>query len=67
MTETQREPVPRNDEDERDTALAFLAFQRHCLIKKTEGLTDDQLRQVLVPSGTNLLGLVQHVIVGERW
>ncbi|MCU1600027.1 MAG: hypothetical protein JWO22_736 [Frankiales bacterium] len=67
MTETQREPVPRNDTDERDTALAFLAFQRHCLIKKTQGLTDEQLRRVLVPSGTNLLGLVQHVITGERW
>ena len=67
MTETQREPVPRVDTSEKDTALAFLRFARHCLVKKTEGLDDEQLRRVLVPSGTSLLGLVQHVTDGERW
>ena len=67
MTETQREPVPRVDTSEKDTALAFLRFARHCLVKKAEGLDDEQLRRVLVPSGTSLLGLVQHVTDGERW
>jgi len=67
MTETQREPVPRVDSSEKDTALAFLGFARHCLVKKTEGLDDEQLRRVLVPSGTSLLGLVQHVADGERY
>jgi len=67
VTETQREPVPRIDTSERDTALAFLQFARHCLVKKTEGLSDDDLRRVLVPSGTSLLGLVQHVTDGERY
>jgi hypothetical protein len=67
MTETQREPVPRLDTGEKDTALAFLRFARHCLVKKTEGLDDEQLRRVLVPSGTSLLGLVQHVTDGERY
>ena len=67
MTETQREPVPRVDTGEKDTALAFLRFARHCLVKKTEGLDDEQLRRVLVPSGTSLLGLVQHVTDGERY
>jgi len=67
MTETQREPVPRNDRGELDTATAFLRFARHCLIKKTEGLTGDQVRRVLVDSGTSLLGLIQHSAVGERW
>ena len=67
MTETQREPVPRLDGSEKDTALAFLRFARHCLVKKTEGLDEEQLRRVLVPSGTSLLGLVQHVTDGERW
>ena len=66
MTETQREPVPRVDTSEKDTALSFLRFARHCLVKKTEGLDDEQLRRVLVPSGTSLLGLVQHVTDGER-
>jgi hypothetical protein len=67
MTETQREPVPRVDTSEKDTALSFLRFARHCLVKKTEGLDEEELRRVLVPSGTSLLGLVQHVTDGERW
>jgi hypothetical protein len=67
MAETQREPVPFVDTGELDTALAFLAFARHCVIKKTEGLTEEQLRRVLVPSGTSLLGLVQHLTTAERY
>src|SRR6478752_6608391 len=67
MTESQREPVPRTTGSEKDVALSFLAFARHCLVKKTEGLDEEQLRRVLVPSGTSLLGLVQHVTDGERF
>jgi hypothetical protein len=67
MTEAQREPVPRNDAGELDTAVAFLAFARHCVLKKTEGLNDEQLRRVLVDSGTALLGLVEHLTDGERY
>lgn len=67
MAETQRETVPRNDAGELDTATAFLGFARHCLIKKTEGLDEEQLRRVLVASGTSLLGLIQHSVVGEQW
>jgi uncharacterized damage-inducible protein DinB len=67
MTETQREPTPRNDASERDTALGFLAFNRHCLLKKTEGLTEEQLRRPMVASGTSLLGLVRHCIDGEEY
>ena len=52
MTESQREPVPRVGGDERELALAFLRFARHCLVKKCEGLDEEQLRRVLVPSGT---------------
>jgi hypothetical protein len=29
VTETQREPVPRVDSSEKDTALAFLRFTQH--------------------------------------
>jgi uncharacterized damage-inducible protein DinB len=67
MAETQREPVPRNDDGEVDTALAFLAFARHCVIKKTNGLTEEQLRRPMVGSGTSLLGLVWHLIEAERY
>ena len=67
MTETQRESVPRDDGSEPATALAFLRFARHCVLKKTEGLREEQLRRALVPSGTSLLGLVQHLCDGERY
>jgi Protein of unknown function (DUF664) len=67
VTETQREPVPRDDGSELETALAFLRFARHCVLKKTEGLEEGMLRRSLVPSGTSLLGLVQHLTDGETY
>ncbi|MET8758718.1 DinB family protein [Lentzea sp. NPDC004782] len=67
MAETQREPVPRVDTGELDVAHAFLKFQRHCVLKKTEGLTEEQLRRPMVASGTSLLGLVQHLTEAERF
>jgi hypothetical protein len=67
VVETQRETVPLTDSGELATALAFLSFARHCVVKKCDGLDEGQLRRVLVPSGTSLLGLVQHLTVGERW
>jgi Protein of unknown function (DUF664) len=66
MAETQRRPVPRNDDGELDTALAFLSFARECVVKKTDGLSEEQLRRVLVDSGTTLLGLVHHLTLAER-
>ncbi|MHA3704785.1 DinB family protein [Jatrophihabitans sp. YIM 134969] len=65
MTETQRQPVPRVDTGERETALAFLRFARESVLKKLDGVDDDDLRRELVPSGTNLLGLVQHLAASE--
>lgn len=59
--------MPRVDTSETDTALAFLDFGRESVIKKLDGLSDEQVRDVLVPSGTSLLGLVQHMVVGERY
>ncbi len=66
MPETQRKPVPRNDDGELDTATAFLSFARECVLKKTDGLTEEQLRRVLVGSGTTLLGLVHHLTLAEQ-
>jgi hypothetical protein len=66
MPETQRQPVPRNDGGELDTATAFLTFASECVIKKTDGLGEEQLRRVLVGSGTTLLGLVHHLTFAER-
>jgi len=67
MAETQREPVPRVDSGELDTALAFLSFARHCVLKKADGLSDEQMRRVLVDSGTSIVGLVQHLAEAERY
>ena len=67
MTESQRTPVPRDDGGELDTALAFLGFARESLLKKTDGLAEAELRRVLVPTGTTLLGLVRHMTFGERY
>jgi uncharacterized damage-inducible protein DinB len=65
--ETQRQPVPRNDDGELDTALAFLTFARESVLKKCEGLDDEQLRRRLVRSDTTVLGLVRHLTDGERY
>lgn len=67
MLESQRERVPLNDEGESDTALAFLAFARSCVLKKVDGLDEEQLRRRLVVSDTTLLGLVQHLTGCERY
>ncbi len=67
MAQTQRQAVPRTDSGELDTALAFLNFNRECVLKKTDGLDEEQLRRVLVPTGTNLLGLVKHLTAAERY
>jgi hypothetical protein len=67
MAETQRKPLPRNDDGELDTAVAFLAFARESVLKKTEGLADEQVRRPMVGTGTSLLGLVQHLTDGERY
>ncbi|MGW0504313.1 DinB family protein [Micromonospora sp. NPDC003241] len=67
MLESQREGVPLNDGGELDTALAFLAFARSCVLKKVDGLDDEQLRRRLVVSDTTLLGLIRHLTDAERY
>jgi hypothetical protein len=67
MLESQREHVPDNDGGELDTALAFLNFVRSCLLKKLDGLDEEQQRRHLVVSETTLLGLVRHSTDGERY
>lgn len=66
MAQSQRRPVPLTGSGELDTALAFLNFNRESVLKKTDGLDEEQLRRVLVPTGTNLLGLVKHLAAAER-
>lgn len=67
MTETQRREVPRLVGDELSTATSFLDFQREAIVRKCEGLSGEQLRWVGVRTGTNLLGLVNHLVNSEIW
>lgn len=54
--------------DERGVLLYYLGRMRAELIRASEGLTEQQQRAPGVPSGTNLLGLIQHcTAVEEHW
>ena len=43
------------------TLVAFLDYLRGAVVRKVQGLPDEIARQVMVPSGTSLLGLVKHL------
>ena len=70
MTGTSRareRTIPPLEADERATLTAFLDFQRATLAVKSDGLTDDQLRErAIPPSSLSLLGLVRHMAEVER-
>jgi hypothetical protein len=53
---------------ELERLVATLEEQRAGLLKKLEGLSEQDARRSLVPSGTNLAGLVQHLtFVEAKW
>ena len=57
--------------DERTTALELLRFQRESLLKKLDGLSEEDARRSPVASGTSLLWLAKHCAWAEliwvRW
>lgn len=59
--------MPRYDEtDELNGLNGWLDFHRATLLTKLDGLDDEQLRRVMVPSGLSLLGLVKHLTSVEH-
>jgi len=58
--------VVRFVEAERPALAAWLDSQRQTLLWKIDGLDDEQLRRVMVPSGLCLLGLVKHLAAVEH-
>ncbi len=50
---------------EKASLRAFLDKQREVMLWKLDGLSDEQLRHPVVPSGTNLLGLLKHLAAVE--
>ncbi|GAB3605631.1 DinB family protein [Conyzicola nivalis] len=53
------------DPDEKSVLLRYLQEGRDALLWKLEGLSEYDVRRPLVPTGTNLLGLVKHVASTE--
>ncbi|HVC70513.1 MAG TPA: DinB family protein [Acidimicrobiales bacterium] len=53
--------APAIVDGEIETQLAFLGYLRQSVTRKLVGLTEEQARRALVPSGTSLLGLVKHL------
>ncbi len=53
------------DEDLKATLHHYLQEGRDALLLKLEGLSEYDLRRPLVPTGTNLLGLVKHTAATE--
>ncbi|AQA06377.1 mini-circle protein [Mycobacterium sp. MS1601] len=66
MTALDRRP-PRTDGSEKEVLLAFLDYLRQCVVDKVTGVPEPAVREPAVPSGTNLLGLLNHLTHVERY
>jgi uncharacterized damage-inducible protein DinB len=53
------------DGGEKESLQVAMDRHRDVVLWKLEGLTDEQLRRPMTPSGTNLLGLVKHLAATE--
>ena len=58
--------MPFDDSAERALLLGRLNGQRHHVISQLEGLSDDQLRRPVLPSGWSCLGLVRHLTLSDE-
>jgi uncharacterized damage-inducible protein DinB len=58
---------PPIEAPERAMLEAFLDFLRATILLKADGLSDEDLRRPMVPSGTSLLGMIKHLAFVERW
>ncbi|CAM5389722.1 hypothetical protein STENM327S_03501 [Streptomyces tendae] len=59
-------PPPRTGGSEAETLRGFLDYLRTSVAGKVEGAPEPQVRTPAVPSGTNLLGLLNHLTHVER-
>jgi Protein of unknown function (DUF664) len=67
MNARRDRPPPAAAGGERDVLLAFLDYLRDSVVGKVEGVPEPQVRTPGVSSGTNLLGLLNHLIHVERF
>ena len=56
---------PKQATGERETLLGLLQYHRDSVVRKVQGITEDQARWSPVPSGTSLLWLVRHLTMAE--
>lgn len=59
-------PPPRTGSSETEVLRGFLDYLRTSIAAKVEGTPEPQVRTATVPSGTNLLGLLNHLTFVER-
>ncbi|MEW1751766.1 DinB family protein [Streptomyces angustmyceticus] len=59
-------PPPRTGSDETEVLRGFLDYLRTSIAAKADGAPEPQVRTATVPSGTNLLGLLNHLTCVER-
>ncbi|WP_149549461.1 DinB family protein [Streptomyces marokkonensis] len=59
-------PPPRTGSSETEVLRGFLDHLRASVSAKVEGAPEPQVRTAQVPSGTNLLGLLNHLTCVER-
>ena len=58
---------PRYQGNEKDTLHGFLQFLRETVIQKCEGLSDTQITSAPTVSSMNLLGMLKHLTIVERY
>jgi Protein of unknown function (DUF664) len=58
---------PRTDGSEKDVLVGFLDYLRRSVVDKLDGAPEPAVRTPGVPSGTNCLGLVNHLAHVERF
>jgi uncharacterized damage-inducible protein DinB len=58
---------PPLEASEFEMLRSFLDYHRATLLRKVDGVSDEDLRKPMVPSGTSLLGMVKHLAYVEQW
>jgi uncharacterized damage-inducible protein DinB len=58
---------PALDASEKDMLCGWMDFHRATLLRKLEGLDEQDVRRPLVASGTSLLGIVNHLAFAEDY
>jgi hypothetical protein len=59
-------PAPKETLPQRAVLLSRLTGQRKHVLAQLDGLTDEQLRRPVLPSGWSCLGLVRHLTLSDE-